>query len=192
MAILFLGCTDVERNNVFDPGGNNYSYGGTFNDNRDGKIYKWVTVGNQTWMAENLNYNATGSRCYDNSTSNCDKYGKLYNWTTAKSACPSGWHLPTKTEWQTLTSVGASYLKSNNKWNHGGNGTDDYGFTALPGGYSYSSGYYFSDIGEGGYWWSNSEVNSDYAHYINMNNTNYTSWDYDSKSLLFSVRCVRS
>jgi len=75
---------------------------GTFTDTRDGKIYKTTKIGEQVWMAENLNYEEKGSRCYNDSTAYCKKYGRLYNWETVMKVCPSGWHLPSNAEWKVL------------------------------------------------------------------------------------------
>ena len=108
---------------------------GTMTDERDGQIYKTVTIGTQTWMAENLNYETAKSYCYDNKTFNCYVLGRLYSWSAAmdsagtwttngkgcgfkvectpkypvRGVCPEGWHLPTQTEWDTLfTAAGGS------------------------------------------------------------------------------------
>jgi len=167
-----------------------------FNDSRDNKTYKMVKIGTQTWMAENLNYNASGSKCYDNQESSCQKYGRLYNWSTAKTACPKGWHLPSKDEYGKLDNfVGGAdtagkLLKATSGWNSNGNGTDKFSFSALPGGSGYSGGYFYY-VGNYGYWWSASEYNSDGAYGRRMG-YDYESvrWYYGGKGDLYSVRCV--
>jgi len=170
--------------------------GGVFTDSRDGKKYKTVKIGSQTWMAENLNYDAHGSKCYDNKPDNCAKYGRLYNWQTARTACPNGWHLPSKAEWEKLTSaVGGEKteglkLKAKSGWNSNGNGTDDFGFSALPGGNGDSDGS-FSNVGYG-YWWSSSEYDSYSAYYRDMYYSyEGASWGNDGKTSLRSVRCLQ-
>jgi len=66
-------------------------------DERDGKRYGIIRIGNQIQMAENLNYDTAGSKCYDGKLENCIKHGRLYNLETAKKVCPYGWHLPDST-----------------------------------------------------------------------------------------------
>jgi uncharacterized protein (TIGR02145 family) len=173
----------------------------SFSDQRDGKTYKTVKIDSQTWMAENLNYNANGSKCYKDDESNCQKYGRLYNWKIAKSGgvCPSDWRLPSKDEWQNLVDfaggyeVAGTHLKAKEGWPENGNGTDGYGFSAMPGGYGGSDGK-FVDIGNNAYWWSASkhEDYGDFAYYQGMNYDNaYAYWNRNYKSNLFSVRCIQ-
>jgi uncharacterized protein (TIGR02145 family) len=164
----------------------------------DIKDYKTVKIGDQTWMAENLNCNVNGSKCYGNKTENCNKYGRLYNWSTARSVCPYGWHLPSGNEWQALTdfaggsAVAGTALKTEAGWNIGSGykpGTDNYGFSALPGGGGYSGGYFYPS-GYNGYWWTSSEFSKDGAYYLSIS-YNEGIYYYDrGKSGLFSVRCV--
>jgi uncharacterized protein (TIGR02145 family) len=154
-----------------------------------------VRIGSQTWMKKNLNCNVSGSVCYNNDEANCTKYGRLYNWATAKTVCPSGWHLPSDAEWTTLTDfVGddaGTKLKSTSGWNKGGNGTDEHGFSALPGGYGLSNGDFYG-VGEYGGWWSATEYyaadawgRSMYYSYAVVDRNDY------GKTGLFSVRCVQ-
>jgi uncharacterized protein (TIGR02145 family) len=170
----------------------------TFTDNRDGREYGAVEIGAQIWMAENLNFNAEGSRCYDDKEENCQIYGRLYDWNTAMSACPVGWHLPSDAEWDILTEmVGdgvGKYLKATSGWN----GTNKFGFSALPGGYCSSKGR-FNDVGTIGFWWTASEYNANNAYYRDMssdsdnvyrNPTSASSYEVGNTAL-YSVRCVK-
>ena len=120
--------------------------------------------------------------------------------------CPSGWHIPTDGEWQTMEmSLGMSeseaaqtggrgspvgdYMKSTSGWNGGGNGSNSSGFTGLPGGYRYSGG--FDDDGYGGYWWSASESGSDSWTRTLYYGTDDVSRDDVNRNDGFSARCVR-
>ncbi len=112
----------------------------SFTDSRDGKKYKTVKIGEQVWMAENLNFKIKDSWCYDNKTSNCKKYGRLYFPETAKKACPAGWRLPSVQEYEILfENVGGRLnagrtLKAKSGWNKNVEGSDDFAFSALPAG----------------------------------------------------------
>jgi len=169
-----------------------------------GQTYKTVVIGSQTWMAENLNYEVKGSQCYD-----CKKYGRLYDWATAmginakyneetwggsdenhRGICPFGWHLPSDFEWERLINFvnpnAATKLKATEVW---GEVTEDYGFSALPGG---GINCFFCGAGAWGYWWTATENNGYYAYSRRM----YYLWDFvdgDSygKDELYSVRCVQ-
>ena len=150
-------------------------------DSRDGQTYKTVTIGLQTWMAENLNYDVQGSFCYHDSVDYCSKYGRFYPWTIAKEVCPVGFHLPSKSEWEALikSAGGEKYaytlLKSRRKigkdfsWYGFGNvaGRDDYGFSALPTGFRSNDGSLEDDeliASEAHFWSSTESVSRDSAY----------------------------
>ncbi len=122
---------------------------GTFTDTRDGRTYKTVKIGDQTWMAENMDRYTDNSICYDNESDNCTTYGRLYTWEEAQTICPAGWHLPSEAEYSALfyaagngePYIAGSHLKSVVGWYTEGTpyrGYDTYGFSALPGGYCYT------------------------------------------------------
>jgi uncharacterized protein (TIGR02145 family) len=159
--------------------------------------YKTVKIGGQTWMAENLNIQTANSWCYDNDNSNCAIYGRLYTWNAAMSACPRGWHLPTRQEWDVLviaaggtagwSDYGAENLKSQS-WDSGKN---TLGFSALPGGSRYAVGG-FGSLGSSGYWWSATENGASYAYYRRMDTGDASViLYYDVKGCGFSVRCLQ-
>ena len=169
-----------------------------------GKTYEFVTIGTQTWMAENLNHaTPSGSYCYGNLSSNCATYGRLYTWETATAVCPDGWHLPSKDEWDELiANVGAigdagTQLKAKSpEWD----GACTNGFSALPGGTAYDNGagsYTFDNLGTGGRWWTFTDGDAGKAIRKKMNSGNaYVTESEDNgigypKSGAFSVRCIK-
>jgi uncharacterized protein (TIGR02145 family) len=195
LAIAFTNSCFSGSSNVFTDTRDGQTY---ITDARDGKTYKVVKIGEQTWMAENLNYAAKGSMCYDDSPVNCDKYGRLYNWKEAMKACPKGWHLPKDKEWQNLADfvgdmfIAGNKLKAKSEWEDGGNGTDEYGFAALPGGLCYSHGNYCHLAGSEGHWWTATQLADDYALRRIMFYDNEHVFYFDgTKTNLFSVRCIK-
>ena len=204
----------------------------SFTDARDGKKYKIVKIGDQIWMAENLNYKIGNSWCYDNKDANCKKYGRLYTWNAAMKACPEGWRLPDREDWRELTravDANAAYtgdipehyrdidndagekLKSRNQWldggengnlisgvftSEGGNwslieGTDEFGFSALPGGIRYrDSG--FNAVGFAGNWWVATPFGNFSAVKRQINYCfRHLSESYNHKGEGLSVRCIK-
>ncbi len=190
----------------------------------DGNVYQTITIGNQVWMAENLKVThyrngdpipnvtgssswsdlSTGAFCeYGNDINNVATYGRLYNWyavNDSRNIAPSGWHVPSDAEWQTLVDYlgGANIAGVKMKeagtvhWNSPNLGaTNESGFSALPGGHRNTGGS-FLERDLHAYFWSSTEFNS------------YASWDramsyltsqvyqyYYDKRYGFSVRCVK-
>jgi len=192
-------------------------------DERDGHSYNIVTIGNQTWMAENLNYlPSTGnSWCRVNSEDSCTIFGRLYDWATAmdidvsynnsdyrigneikhQGVCPAGWHLPSFDEWNILAEIagGNSNIEklkstsgwnvSNDYWSYNQNGTNDFGFSMLPGGVRRTDGSFNEDNDFLGAWWTKDYQNTDKATCISTYQIvpNYANTD---KGMGASVRCI--
>lgn len=194
---------------------------GTFIDERDGQVYKYTTIGNQVWMAENLRYvvtdetkknpvtgeqNNTSNKCYYHDN-NCEEKGYSYNWIAAYYACPNGWHLPNIDEWNALIDRLGGYenagfrLKSSSGWvvlNPGddANWRNECGFSALP---TLSSG----EEQDGVYatWWlsdyrPDSYVSGNYNAWVLEFDgyTHFITLEYAPPNYdgLFSVRCLKN
>ena len=207
--------TPVEKKNVAtikaleDAGGvpqGGGAQGGTFKDPRDGKIYRVVKIGNQTWMAQNLNYKTGDSYCYDGDDVNCIKFGRLYAWKAALKACPTGWRLPRDKEFEMLMKTvggkqdeeaeGVWYdagvkLKSTIGWNENGNGDDAFGFLVLPAGSRNDEGL-SSGMGNDAFFWSSTKIGSSNAidMYLGFDDNHAYLSNYSRKHA-FSVRCVK-
>jgi uncharacterized protein (TIGR02145 family) len=185
----------------------------------DGNLYNTVKIGDQLWMAEDLKvgkYNdgttipyiiekaawvntSTGACCWYN---NEKSWGTLYNWYAVNTdkLAPAGWHVATDEDYTTLTdflggeNVAGGILKETGgeQWDTPNSGaTNEYWFTALPGGFRQNDGS-FSSFGSGGFWWSSTDfdgVNS-WSRYLIWNGSNITRGHYE-KRVGFSVRCIK-
>jgi uncharacterized protein (TIGR02145 family) len=161
------------------------------------------TTGNgtgQTWGNRN-----TGARTvYGHSAANLATYGYLYNWYTVndiKGLCPSGWHVPSDSDWTTLTtylggeSVAGGKMKvtGTTYWNNPNTGaTNESGFSALPGGYRFIDGS-FNYFRNNAFFWSATEYGNNNAWIRSLNNEygNVDRYNYFSKHIGFAVRCLR-
>jgi len=224
LALVFTFSCSSDKDDDNSGGGGLTGTNGTFVDSRDSISYKWVKIGKQFWMAENLNYAeggncyGEGERVYDDSPgssnhfitlspaeiqANCATYGRLYRWATADTACPKGWRLPNDADWNVLmksissncssdaedsncTGVGTK-LKAISGWND--KGTDDYGFSALPGGYRDIDGFYYRKGGKSGYWWSSRRTNYT-AYYWSISGEDAGHGSNDD-AYKYSVRCIK-
>jgi uncharacterized protein (TIGR02145 family) len=187
----------------------------SFTDSRDGEKYKTVKIGAQVWMAENLRYEVRFSSCPDK-TEYYKKYGCLYDMRTftnddvepIKAICPPGWHLPSNEEWDVLIGLAGGKKKAGKKlraktgWNNRvsrrgdfiskGNGTDDYGFMALPGGgCGIECGIACAKIGDAGYWWSATNDKYDIYYKVIESGIDSVASGTVNDCIGFSVRCVQ-
>jgi len=129
-------------------------------DKRDGSVYRIITFNGISWMAENLKFRAQSGAFYlDNDTNNISRYGVLYDWKTAKEVCPTGWHLPSGAEFQTLS----NFLEQRDSWGIVIN--DPNSFNIQFGGMQDYEGV-FSEMDESGYYWTSTEYDKENAEYF--------------------------
>lgn len=210
-AFVFLSISTISNGQQF----------GTFKDPRDGITYKTIKIGTQIWMAENLitskfrNGDAVpeakkdeewvvkkAAWCYyDNDPKNGVKFGKLYNWHAMmdpRGLAPEGWHMPSAEEWETLATFlggiepAGTKMKSKSGWNENGNGSNDSGFSGLPGSLRYDDGQ-FNDIGRMGYWWSTTpNAMRTLSYTLNLSNS-YMGWGqgHANETYGFAIRCIK-
>jgi len=209
--VCLIGCGGGDDNPADNNDNNSANNGGNSNNNNNnngggGGTSDYVELGGLKWMKKNLNIEAGNSWCYDNDPANCETYGRLYDWATAKTVCPTGWKLPDNDDWNSLRAsvggrdVSGKALKSKSGWYQGGNGTDSYGFSALPSGARVSESdptfavLPFVGITMNGMWWTATEkADNDQAavRRIISFNSDADNFLYDSKDMGLSVRCVK-
>jgi len=186
-----------------------------------GETYETVVIGTQTWMARNLNYNAIGSKCYDNNEANCAIYGRLYDWATAmalpatcktsscsgqikanhQGICPTSWHIPSHADWNVLMKFVNPNCSDNSSCNEtklkATSGWSEPGNGEDTYGFSALPGglsYFattFNFVGKYGWWWSASEDSSISAYSRYMSYADYVVYDINAKNILYSVRCLK-
>ena len=178
-----------------------------FVDDRDGQTYKFVKIGDHWWMAENLNFEVDSSFCYKDSAEYCEKYGRLYKWEVADHVCPNGWYLPTyNIVYKELflvvndSSIAGRVLKSTTGWEPDapdvlfrGNGTDDFGFSAIPAGVRFFNGKYGNEGSHVTFWTSTeSYYNSDYMFELDLLQMyDVAALGSEYKENAVSIRCVK-
>lgn len=163
---------------------------------RAGNEYPVVQIGEQYWMAENLNYKTENSYCYDDQESNCEIYGRLYTWDAAMTACPDGYRLPSQDDisilWDYANQMDGNSRPQDVLWVNGtwdARANNKTGFSAYPGGrWNGSYGQWLMRA----YFWTSTEVNDNkYAHYLMMDDLNATVGPSWPKNYRLSVRCVK-
>lgn len=169
----------------------------TLTDLRDNKVYKTVTIGEQIWTAENMNYKyKAGSKsfCYNNSEKYCSLYGRLYTSDSKNVICPEKWHLPDSTEWEILfkfTGNQTSVLKADSGWIPFGtentNGTNDYGFSVYATGYKNILDKY-SGLGQGARFWVKKCV---WVSYIPDVNRTAPYFQISDQYKALPIRCIK-
>ena len=141
-------------------------------DERDGKSYDIIKVGDMLWMGENLNFNTEkGSWCYSNDPEKCLEYGSLYNWQTAFNSCPHGWHLPSDGEWKLLEMN--MLMTDSDNWGPRGDIQGEMikvggssGFNAIMAGTRDDEGNYSIEGTDTGFWTSTGSVSSAFYRWI--------------------------
>lgn len=182
---------------------------GSLTDPRDYKTYKTTKIGDDIWMAENLNYIDTTtllkeeSFCFDKKDSNCTIFGRLYTWNAAtlngteQGVCPDGWHVSSREDWNNLEANTVDrkelgyHLKSSGMWNRHEYPPNTYGFSAIPSGY-YSNKTFWGSGYQADYW-SNQEFNDSTAFFYSVSNDSDVLSIYaKGKSVARAVRCVKN
>ena len=221
-AVLFSSCTEdsssapEEPVDTFDasvvcPADGVNGYGepnrGTFTDARDGQVYKYTTIGDQVWMAENLKFDAPYSLCYDEIEGFCDTFGRFYSLHVngdflnafdqelLDTICPAGWHVPSVDEWNILSNNmgggGKAVSRLSSSENFGESyevGSDDCGFNSLPAGSWLKNGDLSIEYVGSLYWTSTAmSIKSSYCSRLSISGIGFSINDPK-----MSLRCVKN
>ena len=222
LAAMLVACTDDTSSapeepvdtfdaNVVCPAEGVNAYGepnrGTFTDARDGQVYKYTTIGNQVWMAENLKFDAPYSLCYGKIDGFCDTFGRFYSLHVngeflntfdqelLDTICPAGWRVPSVDDWNILSNnmgggkkVVPRLVSSMDFGENYAPGTDDCAFNALPAGYWILNGDLSLEYIASVYWTSSTkDIKSSYCSWFGSDGIGFV---MDKPKM--SIRCVKN
>jgi uncharacterized protein (TIGR02145 family) len=195
-ATILISCMASEKSGGKSASNNVKS---TMVDARDNQKYEIVKIGNQWWMAQNLNYETTGSYVYNNSSRYASTNGRLYTWEAAKNACPAGWTLPTDEDWMTLeTSLGLpERLLDETDFRGSDQGKQlmkkgNSGFNATLGGFRSVDGQYDEMGIVATYWTATQQTKFDaWGRGVQAENNQISRRTF-AKDYSFSIRCVKN
>ena len=179
---------------------------GTFVDERDGQVYKYTTIGNQVWMAENLKFDAPYSLCYDKIEGFCDTFGRFYSLhingaffdffdqELLDTICPAGWHVPSVDEWFILVeNMGGEdkaprrLMSSSDFGERYKPGTDDCSFNSLPAGKWLLNGKLSGEYAVSEYWTSTAR---DFESSFSCGFT-ATGYSFNTNYPKLTIRCIK-
>lgn len=192
-------------------------------DSRDNQVYSTVQIGSQCWMKENLNYgiriDGTSDQtnnsiiekyCYNDDENNCNIYGGLYQWDEAmtysttegiQGVCPTGWHIPTDTEWTILTTYLGGLSVAGGKMKEAGTAhwaspntgaTNSSGFTAIPGSGRDVDGNFLYLTYYALFWSSSFDATNPWSRYLYHYYEIVTRTSQSFKTYGLSVRCLKN
>ena len=181
---------------------------GAFIDPRDNASYKFVVIGKQTWMAENLKFINGKSPCASNKQNICSECGNYYSYTEAIVACPTGWHLPSDQDWMILENEVGMSLDEANKSGWRGTGPGQSPLLEKGGNTGFDlllCGYYsmykpnkaivplkdITDLNNEGYYWTSTNANKYKAYYRSFSSVRSINRGLKEKVMKYSVRCVK-
>lgn len=184
-------------------------------DARDGKVYRTVKIGDQIWMAENLNYETTSSWTNDSLDKDGSIYGRFYTFGASKNACPEGWHVPTFDEFNELRKnaggegLAGKNLKATSGWNKDeegkdGNGSDKFCFGIKASGKSLNKDDGVYSVGKAAQLWTSSSFtdwrydsygnrinNDDLGYYLSFTSSDSLEIKTYSTGYAWNVRCLK-
>ena len=182
--VLFAGLLNAQTEAIYFKADSLF----TFKDSRDGKSYMAFEINGVAWMGENLRHKTSESWCYEDKKANCEEYGRMYNWQEAQTACPKGWHIPTRVEWDSLI----TWLGGDRKAGYSLAYSDSLGFNIKFGYPPNVNGRYSDSNVQASYWTSDeNSASTAWVYYFIKQKLPYAYTNFFSKNYGMMCRCVQ-